>query len=303
VVPPTFSSPRSPAPPGTGQAARQDPATLPGPLNAGPLVGAALLDDEEDPPTPSEATADLPPMVAKGDWDEAATPAASRGAASAPRVAGATIPGGALSFSPDAPNTAASAATPPPASAGGSSDPAPAPFTPLTIGATLPPPRPVPVAPATRTRLFDGFLVATATASVAAGLWWAAAIVTERQFAYLALVLAIGIGQAALVGGRRGSLSLGVLTGVVTLMAFTATQYFIARSLAIARFGVEVPLWTGAATAGDIVRETFDDEPLTGLFVVGASLVAGIQAGLPGRRAAGPLGAPPPPAPARPPIL
>lgn len=307
VVPPTFSSPRSPSPLGTGQAARREPATLPGPLNAGPLVGAALLDDDDDvevdPMSAGETAPDLPPMVAKGAWDQPATPPASRAPAGSPLGAGATPPGGALAFSPDAPTAAAPAVAPPPGSTGGSTDPAPGPFTPLTIGATLPPPRPVPVAPATRTRLFDGFLVATAAAAVAAGVWWAAVTVTERQFAYLALVLAIGVGQAALVGGRRGSLSLGVVTGVVTLLAFTAIQYFIARSLAIIRFDAEVPLWTGASTARDIVRETFEEDRLTGLFVVGASLVAGIQAGLPGRRAAGPLGAPPPPAPARPPIL
>jgi hypothetical protein len=139
------------------------------------------------------------------------------------------------------------------------------------------------------TRIGDGLLVAAAGAFVAGVVWWAVVAFTESQFVYLAVLLGVLVGQAALVGGRRGSLGLGLVAGSLTLLSFTATQYFITRSLFIAEGG-ELPLWDGSSVFIDAIRATFENEPVTGLFVVLAAGIAGFQAGIPGRRASGPLG-------------
>ena len=140
------------------------------------------------------------------------------------------------------------------------------------------------------TRVADGLLVAAAAATVAGVLWWAIVALTQRQFVYVAILLGTFVGQAGLVGGRRGSIGLGIVAATVTLLSLTATQYFISRSLAIAELGLDVPLWDGTSTFVDVTRASLEEDPITGLFVVGAAVIAGVVAGTPGRRASGSLG-------------
>lgn len=139
-------------------------------------------------------------------------------------------------------------------------------------------------------RIGDGLLVAAAAATVAGLIWWAVVAITQRQIPYVAFLLGILVGQATLVGGRRGSIGLGIVASVTSLLALTAAQYFIARSLAISELNIDVPLWDGSSWFFEVIRTTIEDDPITGLFILLAAGVAGVQAGWPGRRASGPLG-------------
>lgn len=144
------------------------------------------------------------------------------------------------------------------------------------------------------TRVGEGLLVAAAASAVSGLIWWAVVALTQRQLVYLAVLLGAFVGQAALVGGRRGSIGLGIVAGSVTLLSLSAAQYFITRSLAISELGADWPLWEGGQAFYDIIRATFEEDPMTGIFVILAAGIAGFQAGTPGRRAAGSLGQPRP---------
>lgn len=179
-----------------------------------------------------------------------------------------------------------------------------APATPATLATSIPPLvpgspglRPTVATPAGQTteavpgavsasRVADGILVGTATAALAGATWWAVVALTERQFPYLALFLGLLVGQGVLIGSRRGSVALGALAGVLTLASLSVAQYFIARSLAIAELGLDLPLWQDAGEALDVIRGSFQDDGLSAVFVL---LAAGLAASSAGRASARPV--------------
>jgi len=199
-------------------------------------------------------------------------------------------PSGALAFSPEA--------GPPPSHQTVTAPAGPAPlgsagqFSAIQPIAPGPDPRqtrgPAPII--SEPRIGDGLLVAAAAATIAGVLWWAVVSLTQRQIPYVSILLGLLVGQATLVGGRRGSIGLGIVASVTTLLSLTAAQYFISRSLAISELHLDIPLWDGSSRFIEVIRTTIEDDPLTGGFILLAAVVAGVQAGLPGRRAAGPLG-------------
>lgn len=261
----------------------------------GPPPGTAV-----DPvPVPTDG-APSPSLVRRLSRGERAAKAVSQRSETSSPLPGAPAP--ALSFSPDTEVTRPVPMAPPPPSPFSEpprtgAAPAYAPGSSPTF-ATIQPLAPSPDprqlrGPATvvsETRISDGLLVAAAAATVAGLIWWAIVALTQRQFVYVAVVLGMLVGQAGLVGGRRGSIGLGIVAATVTLLALTATQYFISRSLAISELGVDLPLWDGTSTFVDMTRTSFEEDPVTGLFVVGAAVIAGFVAGTPGRRASGALG-------------
>jgi hypothetical protein len=181
-------------------------------------------------------------------------------------------------MSPDAPFPTA-----PPAPAPATSGPI---IAPLVPGA--PPLPPAPAGPTTPEvagpRVADGTLVGLAAAALAGAVWWAVVTLTQRQVPYLAVLLGLLVGHGVLVGARRGSLALGALAGVLTLVSLSAAQYFISRSLAISELGLDIPLWNGAGAAVDEIRATYQDDGLTAVFVVLATGCAAVAAGRPSAR-------------------
>lgn len=328
VVPPTFATPEhrpdgSPAEsfalPPAPRAHRSSAPPLPAPLAAGTLSGPALPVGGTGAPDDVDALDDpfvaLPPMVAKGEWGD---PAGSPGAEQVIDVRTAAGP-------PSGPTAAPAPAGPATATTTDHGAPGALAFAPAVVEPVRPgadriaAPSDLPVFTqepftavrpaveswrraerASRTRMVDGFLVAAAAASVGGAIWWAATTLIGRPFGYLTLLLGFVIGQCALVGGRRGSVVLGAYTGIFTLASLVVSQYFISRSLEIADAGGDVPLWQGTSFAVEVVRHAFTNDPATAVLVVAAALVAAVQAGIPGRRAAGQLGLPP--APRRSPI-
>lgn len=137
--------------------------------------------------------------------------------------------------------------------------------------------------PATRRRIGDGLLVGMAAATLAGVVWWAVVAGTERQFFYGAVLVGILVGQGVLLGVRRGGIGPAVVAGVATLAALVVAEYFIQRSLAISQ-GADVPLWMGFSTARDVVRDSLDSEPLSGLFWLLAAGAAAVTAGSTSRR-------------------
>lgn len=136
---------------------------------------------------------------------------------------------------------------------------------------------------AARTRMGEGLLVGLAAAAVAGAIWWAVVANTERQFGYGAILVGALVGQGVRLGARRGGIGPGLVAGLATLAALVVAEYFIQRSLVISQGG-DIPLWLGFTTARDIVRESLDSEPLSGLFWLLAACAAAVTAGSTTRR-------------------
>lgn len=164
---------------------------------------------------------------------------------------------------------------------------------PLALGGLpplpLPPDAPTPPsygapAPTPGPRVAEGVLVGLAAAGVAGLGWWAVAAATQQQFVYLAIVIGFGVGQAVVIGARRGSIVLGLFALFVTLASLAVAEYFIQRTLAIQQLHADIPLWNGFGTAGDVVRQSLRDEPITYLFWALAAGIACFRAALPSAR-------------------
>ena len=136
----------------------------------------------------------------------------------------------------------------------------------------------------TKTRLLDGALVGVAMAALAGVGWWAVVALTKTQFVYGALVVGVVVGQAVLIGARKGGSGPAVVAGLACLTSLAVAEYFIQRSLAIQSLEADLPLWQGFATAFDVVRSSLQAEPLTGVFWAIAVLAAAVSAGSPARR-------------------
>lgn len=135
-----------------------------------------------------------------------------------------------------------------------------------------------------RRRLGEGLVVGLAAAVLAGTAWWASVFFTERLIVYAAIVVGIVVGQGVLIGARKGGAVPAVVAGLLTLAALLVAQYFIERSLAIANFGADIPLWLGFGTAREIVTDSVDGDPLIGLFWLVSAFAAIISAGAPSRR-------------------
>lgn len=135
-----------------------------------------------------------------------------------------------------------------------------------------------------RRRIGEGLVVGLAAAALAGLGWWASVFYTERLFPYVAIVVGILVGQGVLIGARKGGAVPAVLAGLLTITALLTAQYFIERSLAIANFDADIPLWLGFDTARQIVTDSFDADRLLGLFWLVSVIAAAISAGSPSRR-------------------
>ncbi|MCU1499939.1 MAG: hypothetical protein JWM47_3892 [Acidimicrobiales bacterium] len=136
----------------------------------------------------------------------------------------------------------------------------------------------------TRTRVIDGLLLGLAAATLAGVAWWAVISTTKAQFPYAAIAVGVLVGQAVLIGARRGGIFPALVATVASVVALVVAEYFIQRSLAIAELGVDLPLWLGLSSATDIVRGTVEEDPLTGGFWAVAAIVAALSAGSRNRR-------------------
>lgn len=136
----------------------------------------------------------------------------------------------------------------------------------------------------TRTRVIDGLLLGLAAAFVGGLAWWAVISTTKVQFPYAAIVVGAVVGQAVLIGARKGGTLPAVVAAVASAGALVVAEYFIQRSIAISELGLELPLWMGLSSAWEIVRSTVVDDPLTGVFWAVAAVAAGVSAGSHHRR-------------------
>lgn len=142
-------------------------------------------------------------------------------------------------------------------------------------GAASGPPAGPPIAatPA-RSRLLDGLLLATAAAILAGLAWWGICAALERQIIWAAIAVGAVVGRAMVLGSRRGGLVQGIAAFALTVASLAVAEYFIQRSIAISRFGANVPLWTDFGTAQRVVRSAVDDQPLTAIMWLIAGAVA-----------------------------
>jgi hypothetical protein len=127
-------------------------------------------------------------------------------------------------------------------------------------------------------RWAEGAVVGLAAAGVVAGAWWGVVALTKSQFVLLAVAVGFVVGQAVVIGARRGSLGLGVYAAAITLAALAVAEYFIQRTLAIQEVKADIPLWQGWDFAVDVVRTSLEDQPSSFLFWGIAAVVAGVQA-------------------------
>lgn len=126
-----------------------------------------------------------------------------------------------------------------------------------------------------------------AGAFVAGVAWWGVVATTEAQFVYAAFAVGWVVAQAVLIVGQQPNrVPLQAIAGTFTLLALALSEYFIQRTLFIKEYGdrldgvgVDVPLWEGFGVARETVYEALKEDPLTGLFWVGAVVAAVVVAG------------------------
>ena len=260
----------------------------PSPSHAAPPIGHHV-----DPKPAASTTTGLPPMPMP---TAPVAPTPGRGSGALPPADSLPATMWEPTFQPSTRARPDDLAVPPPAP-----PPAPATWTapenpssgPRALGGLpplpLPPDRPIASpdgapAPTPGPRVAEGALVGLAAAGVAGLAWWAVAAATQQQFVYLAIVIGFGVGQAVVIGARRGSIVLGLFALLATLASLAVAEYFIQRTLAIQQLHTDVPLWNGFGTASDVVRQSLRNDPITYLFWALAAGIACFRAALPSAR-------------------
>lgn len=146
------------------------------------------------------------------------------------------------------------------------------------------PPPPLALDPAPR-RYLEGAVIGVAAAGIGGVVWWAVCSVTGLQLDLVSLLLGLFVGQAVLIGSRRGGPVPALVALVAVLLSLTIAQYFIERSAAIADFGAELPLWMGFSTARRVVSDSLTNDSLRGLSWLVAGAAAVVSCGAKTRRA------------------
>ena len=177
-------------------------------------------------------------------------------------------PSGEQQYATASPSNALGVSVPASALAGSTNEPGPPMYLPLV----------------TKTRLLEGILVGVAMATLAGVGWWAVTALTKTQFVYGALAVGLVIGQAVLIGARKGGSGPGLVAGLACFTSLAVAEYFIQRSLAIQSLGADLPLWQGFSTAFEVVRSSLQAEPITGAFWAAAIVAAALSAGSARRR-------------------
>ena len=132
-------------------------------------------------------------------------------------------------------------------------------------------------------RYLEGLLLGVAAAALMGLAWWGVVATTERQFAYLAVIVGAVVGQAVLIGTRKGGAVPALLAVLASGVAMVASEYFIQRTLGV-KAGFDLPLWQGFEFARTLVTEAAKEEPQTLLFWGVGAVAALVSAAPPGRR-------------------
>jgi len=154
-----------------------------------------------------------------------------------------------------------------------------------------PPPGPPPplVLQSAGRRYLEGAFVGLAVAGLGMFAVWAALSVTGHSWPLVvdiaATVLGVLVGQAVLIGTRRGGPVPALVAALAVLVPLVIAQYFIERSSAISLYNANLPLWQGFTFARKVVTDSITDHPLRGLGWAVAIVAAALCAGSTRRRA------------------
>ena len=138
-------------------------------------------------------------------------------------------------------------------------------------------------------RYLEGAIVGLAVAGLGMFAVWAVLSVTGHSWPLVvdvaAMVLGVLVGQAVLIGTRRGGPVPAVVAALAVIVPLVIAQYFIERSSAISLYNANLPLWQGFSFARTVITESVTDHPLRGLGWAVAAVAAAICAGSSRRRA------------------
>lgn len=133
------------------------------------------------------------------------------------------------------------------------------------------------------------FIFGAVAAALACAAWYAFVVLTEKQYAFIAVGVGYVVGSAVMFGaGHKRGVTLQVYSVLLTVLAMAFSEYFIARHFAIealAREGnsLSVPLLLPLRVISEIIGESLKNDPITLLFWAVAAWVA---FGVPNRRVA-----------------
>lgn len=143
-----------------------------------------------------------------------------------------------------------------------------------------------PVGSAPPVNYVGGLLAGIVVAAVVLGLWYGMVVLTERMWAYAALLAGAAIGGAVrIASGNRGGVGLQVISGVLTLATMALSEYFIVRHFLLADMGItKAPLFASTGLMVRMVVEGLRATPLTLLFWIIALGLALVTSGKGGEK-------------------
>lgn len=110
-----------------------------------------------------------------------------------------------------------------------------------------------------------GILCGLAAALSGGAVWYGVVVATDRQIAYLAIVLGVFIGAAVSWGSGKAGISVAAISAVIAAASVIASYYYIDRHALIEGgksfgFDIEIPLLPSFEDLKEVLRIGFEAE-------------------------------------------
>jgi hypothetical protein len=122
-----------------------------------------------------------------------------------------------------------------------------------------------------RPSLVRGVLCGLGAGIVAGAVWFGIVVAIDRQIYYLAVALGLAIGYAVSWGAGRSGPAVAIVAGImglatVVISYYYVDRYFIVQAAEREGYTTTLSLWPRLDQVKDVLRVSFDVEPMQYLF-------------------------------------
>ncbi len=137
-----------------------------------------------------------------------------------------------------------------------------------------------------RPNMLRGLVFGLVAALVGGVVWYLVTAYSNRQFAYLAVILGIAVGTASALGARKAGVPVAAMAAVIALVGAVGSYYFVDRHFIIEGFkdefgqDPEIPLFGSIDQVRKVLKAGYEAEGSQYLFTLlagGAAAFAGFK--------------------------
>jgi hypothetical protein len=117
-----------------------------------------------------------------------------------------------------------------------------------------------------RPNMLRGTVFGLIAAGVGGLVWYVVTAYSDRQFAYLAILLGVAVGAASAAGARKTGIPVAAMAAVIALAGAVASYYFVDRHFILeglkAQFGqdADLPLFGGVDQVREVLKAGYEAE-------------------------------------------